>query len=114
MDAPWRRSPDLTASSRPPSAPRSDPPCRHHRHGSQPCPPTVTHRNTIKPGECLPLTDYAEDYLQNIDFYRFLDDLPEDIRHYVSVDVEQYAEDMACELHVADTPEGRVWVFDVR
>ncbi len=64
-------------------------------------------------GDWGSLTDYAEDYLQNIDFYRFLDDLPDDIRQYVSVDVEQYAEDLACELHVADTPEGGVWVFSV-
>ncbi|WP_052711010.1 antirestriction protein ArdA [Pseudofrankia sp. DC12] len=65
-------------------------------------------------GEWGSLTDYAEDSLQNIDFYRFLDDLPDDIRHYVTVDVEQYAEDIACDLHIADTPEGGVWVFEVQ
>jgi antirestriction protein len=64
-------------------------------------------------GEWGSITDYAEDYLQETEFYRLLDDLPEYIRHYVSVDVEQYAEDLTSTMYVADTPEGGVWVFSV-
>ncbi|ABW12090.1 Antirestriction ArdA family protein [Parafrankia sp. EAN1pec] len=64
-------------------------------------------------GEWGSITEYAEDYLQETEIYRALDELPEYIRHYVSVDVEQYAEDLTSTMYVADTPEGGVWVFAV-
>ncbi|MEX5633852.1 antirestriction protein ArdA [Parafrankia sp. FMc2] len=64
-------------------------------------------------GEWGSITDYAEDYLQETEIYRALEELPEYIRHYVSVDIEQYAEDLTSTMHVADTPEGGVWVFTV-
>ncbi|KDA44545.1 antirestriction protein ArdA [Frankia sp. BMG5.23] len=64
-------------------------------------------------GEWGSITDYAQDYLEQTEVYSLLGDLPESIRHYVSIDVEQYAEDLTSTMHVADTPEGGVWVFDV-
>jgi hypothetical protein len=52
--------------------------------------------------------------LEETEFYRFLDDIPEEMRGYIDVDVEQYGEDLASEVYVAETAKGGVWVFDVR
>ncbi len=51
-------------------------------------------------------------------FYGSLDEvlerLPEDLQHYVTVDVEGIAEEWGQTLHVAEAPGGKVWVFDTR
>jgi antirestriction protein len=69
-------------------------------------------------GEWDSLNDYVEDVLQETDFYGNLDEalarIPEDLRHYVKVDVEGIAEEWEQGLHVVDAPGGRVWVFDTR
>jgi antirestriction protein len=63
-------------------------------------------------GEWESFKAYIEDYLEETEFYRFLDAIPEDMRGYVEVDVEQIARDWACDYHVAELGNGRVAVFD--
>jgi antirestriction protein len=69
-------------------------------------------------GEWDSLTDYVEYMLEEAGFYQALDGalqvLPEDIRRHVAADVEAIAQEWAQGLHVAETPDGRVWVFDGR
>jgi antirestriction protein len=65
-------------------------------------------------GEWESVTEYAKHVLEETEFYRFLDHIPEEMRIYINVDVEQYAEDLTCEMYVAESPGGGVWVFDVR
>jgi len=69
-------------------------------------------------GEWDSLSDYVEDVLQETGFYGSLDEvlerLPEDLQHYVTVDVEGIAEEWGQTLHVAEAPGGKVWVFDTR
>ena len=42
-----------------------------------------------------------------------IEEAPEGLRPYLKLDVEGYARDLECELHVVEKPDGRVWVFDV-
>lgn len=66
-------------------------------------------------GEWESLSDYVEDVLQEIDFYRNLDEalqrVPEDLRQYVKVDVKGIADEWGQGLYVVDAPGGKVWVF---
>jgi antirestriction protein len=69
-------------------------------------------------GEWDSLADYVEDVLQETGFYHSLEatlgQLPEDLRHYVQVDVEGIAEEWGQGLYVVEAPDGKVWVFDGR
>lgn len=64
------------------------------------------------------LEDYVEDVLQETDFYRNLEKalerVPEDLRQYVTVDVEGISDAWEQGLHVMEAPGGKVWVFDTR
>jgi antirestriction protein len=61
---------------------------------------------------------YVEEILSETGFYRDLDEalqvLPEDLRRYVQVDVEELARNWEIELHVVEAHGGRVMVFDTR
>ena len=63
-------------------------------------------------GEWDSFEEYVEDYLQETNFFRFLDDVPEDMRGYINVDVEQIARDWNSDYEVVERPEGGVWVFE--
>jgi antirestriction protein len=67
-------------------------------------------------GEWDSLNDYVEDVLQETEFYRSMDEalqwVPEDLRRYVTVDVDGIADEWEQGLYVADAPSGKVWVFD--
>lgn len=63
-------------------------------------------------GEWASFKAYIEDYLEETEFYRFLDAVPEDMRGYVEVDVEQIARDWSSDYHVAELGNGRVAVFE--
>lgn len=63
-------------------------------------------------GEWASFDAYIEDYLEETGFYRFLEDVPEELRGYVSVDVAQMAQDWACDYFVAELQNGRVGVFE--
>jgi antirestriction protein len=65
-------------------------------------------------GEWDSFEAYVRDYLEETEFYRFLEQVPEDMRGYVEVDVRQIARDWECDYHVAEGTNGRVWVFDPR
>lgn len=65
-------------------------------------------------GEWGSFEAYVEDYLQETEFYSFLSHVPEDMRGYIEVDVEQIARDWSCDYEVAERPEGGMWVFDTR
>lgn len=52
------------------------------------------------------------DYLEETEFYRFLEQVPEDVRGYVEVDVKQIARDWSCDYHIAELANGRVVVFE--
>lgn len=65
-------------------------------------------------GEWESFEAYIEDYLQESDFYHFLDYVPEDMRGYIEVDVEQIARDWSADYEVVERPEGGVWVFETR
>jgi antirestriction protein len=64
------------------------------------------------------LEDYVEYILDETGFTaeldRALQGLPEDLRHYVQVDIEGIAEEWGQGLHVVETDGGKVWVFDAR
>jgi antirestriction protein len=60
------------------------------------------------------MESYVEQYLQDGDAYRFMDYLPESLRPYVTVDIEQLASDMEMELYVAELADGGVFVFETR
>jgi antirestriction protein len=57
---------------------------------------------------------YVRDYLEETEFYRFLDEVPEDMRGYIEVDVEQIAQDWSCDYYAVELTGGRVAVFDAR
>lgn len=63
-------------------------------------------------GEWESFKAYIEDYLEQTEFYRFLDAIPEDMRGYVEVDVEQIARDWGSDYYIAELANGRVAVFD--
>jgi len=63
-------------------------------------------------GEWESFEAYVRDYLEETEFYRFLDRVPEDMRGYVEVDVEQIARDWECDYFVAELGSGRVAVFE--
>lgn len=69
-------------------------------------------------GEWDSLSDYVEDVLQEMGFYGNLDEalarIPEDLRHYVKVDVEGIAEEWEQGLHVVEGNNSKVFVFDAR
>jgi antirestriction protein len=65
-------------------------------------------------GEWESFEAYVKDYLEETEFYRFLDQVPEDMRGYVEVDVEQMARDWGSDYEVVERPDGGVWVFDPR
>ena len=69
-------------------------------------------------GEYDSLEDYVEYILDETGFTaeldRALQGLPEDLRHYVQVDIEGVAEAWGQGLHVVETNGGKVWVFDAR
>ena len=44
--------------------------------------------------------------MEQTDFYRFLDDVPEDMRGYIVVDVEQIAQDWSCDYYAAELANG--------
>ena len=55
---------------------------------------------------------YAENYLEECEAYRLVDEAPEWLRPYIKVDVELYARDLEIDLHVAEKAGGGVFVFD--
>ena len=55
---------------------------------------------------------YVQDYLEETEFFRFLDGVPEDMRGYVEVDIEQIARDWSSDYHVVELQNGRTGVFD--
>ncbi len=63
-------------------------------------------------GEWESFEEYIKDYLDEAEFYRFMDHVPESMRGYVEVDVEQIARDWGCDYEVVERPEGGVWVFE--
>jgi len=63
-------------------------------------------------GEWESFEAYVRDYLEETEFYRFLDRVPEDMRGYVEVDVEQLARDWECDYYVTELGSGRVAVFE--
>lgn len=65
-------------------------------------------------GEWESFKAYIEDYLEETEFYRFLEGLPEDMRGYIEVDVEQMARDWEVDYHVVELSNGRVAVFETR
>jgi antirestriction protein len=65
-------------------------------------------------GEWQSFEGYIKDYLEESEFYRFLEYVPEDMRGYVEVDIEQIARDWVCDYEVIERPDGGVWVFDPR
>ncbi|MGH7869940.1 MAG: antirestriction protein ArdA [Candidatus Dormibacteraceae bacterium] len=64
------------------------------------------------------LEAYVEYILEETGFYRELERalevVPEDLRRYIEVDVKGIAEEWGQGLHVVETEDGRVWVFDGR
>ena len=56
---------------------------------------------------------YVEDYLQETGFYQFLDQVPEDMRGYIEVDVAQIARDWGSDYEVVERPNGGVWVLQL-
>lgn len=65
-------------------------------------------------GEWESFEAYVSDYLEESDFYRFLEYVPEDMRGYVEVNVAQIARDWAADYHVIELQNGRTGVFDTR
>jgi antirestriction protein len=65
-------------------------------------------------GEWESLEAYAQELLEESEAYRVIDEAPEWLRPYLSIDVEDYARDLGYELHVVEKPDGGVWVFDGR
>jgi antirestriction protein len=65
-------------------------------------------------GEWDSFEAYVEDWLQETEFYRFLDQMPDDIRGYVTVDVMQIARDWSSDYEVIERPDGGVWMFEAR
>jgi antirestriction protein len=65
-------------------------------------------------GEWESFKAYVEDYLEETEFYRFLEGLPEDMRGYIEVDVEQIARDWEADYLVAELSNGRVAVLETR
>jgi antirestriction protein len=63
-------------------------------------------------GEWESIEAYAEELLQESEAFRVIEEAPEWLGPYLKVDVEGYARDLEMELHVAETPDGGVWVFD--
>lgn len=62
-------------------------------------------------GEWESFEAYVEDYLQETEFYRFLDHVPEDMRGYIEVDIEQITRDWEGDYDVVERPDSGVWVF---
>lgn len=64
------------------------------------------------------LEAYVEYILEEAGFYseldRALEGIPEDLRRHIEVDVEGIAEEWGQGLHVVETRDGRVHVFDGR
>lgn len=65
-------------------------------------------------GEWDSMEAYAENLLEECEAYRYVDEAPEWLRPYLSLDVEGYARDLGFDLHVEEKPGGGVWVFDAR
>ena len=63
-------------------------------------------------GERASFEAYVRDYLEETEFYRFLEQVPESMRGYVEVDVEQIAQDWSCDYYVVELASGRVGVFE--
>lgn len=61
------------------------------------------------------LSDYADQIVEDMDWLRGLDEIPEDIRRYVKIDTEAMGEDMRLsgEVYALDAPGG-IWVFSSR
>lgn len=49
---------------------------------------------------------YAEYILEETDSYRYLDEIPENLRMYAKFDTEQMARDMEIELYVTEADDG--------
>jgi antirestriction protein len=65
-------------------------------------------------GEWDTLRDYADHLLDEMEADRYIEEAPEWLRPYISLDIDGYAHDLGFDLHVVDAPGGRVWVFDAR
>jgi antirestriction protein len=63
-------------------------------------------------GEWDSLEAYTEDLLRDTEAYRVIEEAPEALRPYLTLDVEAYARDLECELHVVEKPDSGVWLFD--
>jgi antirestriction protein len=62
-------------------------------------------------GEWESLEAYAEDQLDNLGANQYIEDAPEWLKPYLSLDVGGYARDLGYELHVVEASGGEVWVF---
>ena len=51
------------------------------------------------------------EYLEETEFYRFLEQVPEEMLGYVTVGVEQVARDWSADYHWAESSTGHVYVF---
>jgi antirestriction protein len=58
--------------------------------------------------------DYIDELVDELEYERVLEQLPEDIRCYVIFDTEQMARDWEADYHVVEAPGGGVFVFDTR
>lgn len=65
-------------------------------------------------GEWESFEAYVKDYLEESEFYRFLEYVAEDMRGYIEVDTEQIARDWSSDYEIAERPDGGVWVFSAR
>lgn len=63
-------------------------------------------------GEWESFEAYIDDYLQETEFYAFMESVPEEMRGYVEVDVVAIAQDWSGEYLVVELRDGRVAVID--
>ena len=65
-------------------------------------------------GEWESFEEYVKGCLEESEFYRFLEHVPEEMRGYIEVDIEQIARDWGGDYEVAERPDGGVWVFSTQ
>jgi len=64
-------------------------------------------------GEWESLEAYAEDLLDQLEAQRTIDEAPEWLQPYLSLDISGFARDIGSDVTTVDRPEGGVWVFGV-
>lgn len=63
-------------------------------------------------GEWDSFEAYIRDYLEETEFYRFLEHVPEDMHGYIEVDVERMARDWSYDYYTVLLGNGRIAIFD--